>query len=133
MGRVHFGGLRVVRLAVWGESDVGRARALRDRVCDLARQQGLPCEIFKDEPCHERTLTNHAVDLTRRHVSSGGGVEGVAAPRRCVFATMHTRRAVHSDGARESARESAPTERREARLAPLRLQSRGGIQLTRFF
>ena len=121
MGRVHFGGLRVVRLAVWGESDVGRARALRDRVCNLVRQQGLPCEIFEDETCHDCALTHHAVDLTRRHVSSGGGVEGVAAPRRCEsgrFATMHTRRAVHSDRAGERSRKRS--ERRAARLAPLR-------------
>ena len=121
MGRVHFGGLRVVRLAVGGESDVGRARALRDRVCNLVRQQGLPCEIFEDETCQYCALTHHAVDLTRRHVSSGGGVEGVAAPRRCVFATMHTRRAAHSDGAGERSRKRA--ERRAARLAPLRLQT----------
>jgi hypothetical protein len=75
--------------------------------CDLARQQGLPCEIFQDEPCHERALVDHAVDLTRRRVSSGGGVEGVAAPRRCesgLFATMHTRRAAHSGRSRALAK-----------------------------
>ena len=111
----------VLCVSLCGESDVGRARALRDRVCNLVRQQGLPCEIFEDETCHDCALTHHAVDLTRRHVSSGGGVEGVAAPRRCEsgrFATMHTRRAVHSDRAGERSRKRS--ERRAARLAPLR-------------
>ena len=73
------------------------------------------------------------MDLTRRHASSDGGVESVAAPHRCVFATMHTRRAVHSDGGRRE-RSRKRAERRAPRLAPLRLQSRarGGIQLTTF-
>ena len=93
----------------------------------------LPCEIFQDEPCHECAFTHHAVDLTRRHVSSGGGVEGVAAPRRCEsgrFATMHTRRAVHSDGAGERSRKRAERAYGRELCAVTPAESGGGIQLT---
>ena len=43
---------------------------------------GIPIELFQNDPRNQRALTHHTKDLTRRRVSSGGGGEGVAAPRR---------------------------------------------------
>ena len=109
-GRVHFGGLRVVRLS----------RVYREKSSRMSR-----------------AMSAHS--LTTRWISRGGMRAPVAESRVLLLpAGAFSRPCIR--GARcipteagESARESAPSaEGRAPRLAPLRLQSRarGGIQLT---